>query len=283
MKRLIFVLVLVTSSFFIYNCNNVKKEVIKKPTVVEPKISKDSLLKLGMPERITNQYIQIRKTKKNQDKSFYIVDTKENLIFLFDKTGKFVAKSPTIDGFDKQNSKYEKEALKSWENHTNDIGFKWSDILEKYIDTTGRNRVYSPRFVFSYLYNTKYKFFPKGIYVITEKEHRDDYIGKNDNIYFLKTLSNSDLTLTVAIHGLYKSEYRIKNMNRQLSLINNDFKDINVSKKYTEEIKNNDNNSTYNNSFGCINVPEKFLEITNRYSLNSLVFVMGENNDYLIK
>jgi hypothetical protein len=281
MKKLIFVFVLVAGFFLINNCNNVKKEAVKKPIVVEPKISKDSLLKLGMPERITNQYIEIRKTKKNQGKSFYIVDTKENLIFLFDKTGNFVAKSPTIDGFDKQNSEYEKDALKSWMDHASDIGFEWDYLLMKYIDNTGKKRIFSNQLVFIYLTEIKSKFFPKGIYKITSKYHDNNFIGSIDNTYDITTLNDKPISLS--IHGLYKSEYRIKNMNYQMSLIESDFKTINVPKKYIKEIIVNDTNKTYNNSFGCINVPEEFLKLANQYAVGSLVFVMGENNDYLIK
>lgn len=282
MKKLIFLFVLlIIGSFFIYNSNSEKKEVIKKSILVEPTISKDSLLNLGMSERITNQYIEIRNTKKNQDKSFYIVDTKENLIFLFDKTGKFIAKSPTIDGFDKQNSEYEKDALKSWIETSFDAGFEYNFMTREYIDRTSQNRKYSHSLVFSYLKTTKYKFFPKGIYIIKNKYYDDWFVGNIDNVYDIYTLDGKKIALS--IHGLYKSEYRIKNMNYQVSLIGEDFTKINVPKKYIKEILDNDSNSNYNNSFGCINVPEKFLDLTNSYSVNSLVFVIGENDDYLIK
>ena len=235
-----------------------------------------------MPERITNQYIQIRKSADYIGKSFFIVDTKENLIFLFDKNGNFVAKSPTIDGFNKQDKKYENEALKSWQNHAYELGFVWNFFKQSYVDVNGKNKVYSHNLVYNYLSQKKCRFFPKGIYKITNKYHHKDFIGKGNNTYGITTMDGKYLAL--AIHGLYKSEYRIHNMNQLISLIGSDFNQIKISSNYRNVVISNDNNGTYNNSFGCINVPEKFLEKSNNYAVNSLVFVLGESkNDYLVK
>jgi hypothetical protein len=278
MNKLFLILSVLTICFFTINVNG----VINRLTFVEPNINKDSLIRLGMPERITNQYITIRKFENYQNKSFFIVDTRENLIFFFDRNGNFVAKSPTIDGFDKQNENKTEGALKTWYDHANDIGFKWDSNKKQYIDLTGKNRSYSNNLVYNHLAKTQCRFFPKGVYQITKKYHYNGFVGKGENTFNVNTLDGKNLAL--AIHSLYKSEYRIQNMNKLVSLIGNNFDKINVPNSFRSVVLNNINNGTFNNSFGCINVPEKFIELTKNESVNSLVFVMSENtNDYLVK
>jgi hypothetical protein len=90
--------------------------------------------------------------------------------------------------------------------------------------------------------------------------------------------------LALAIHGLYKSQYRINNMKLLKSSIGNDFKSIKVPYNYRRVISMNNNNGTFNNSFGCINVPEEFLNLTTNKAVSSLVFVLGESStNYLVK
>ena len=289
MKRLILITsILITLIFVGLTVNTTtkktSKEINNESTNIIPKINKDSLLKLGYPKRIIDQYNSVRINSKYNGKSFFIVDTKENLIFFFDKNGKFVAKSPTIDGFDKQTSDKIKisNTLKSWTQTLGDMGFEWNKRKGTYIDTTNQNRVYTPRLVYNYLGEKKIRFFPKGIYIIPDKYHSEDFLGSMDNTYNVETIDGGETA--IAIHGLYKSQYRIKNMNKLLKTIGSDFNKTFVSKEYQMLISENDNNSTFNNSFGCINVPEGFLKLTNQNVIGSLIFVLGENdNNFLVR
>lgn len=278
MKRL-FVLISVLILTILIGC---KTDLVKELTFAKPNINKDSLINLGIPKRIVNQYVVIRSSFKYQNKSFFIVDTRENLIFCFDKNGDFIAKSPTIDGFDKQTSDNTDEALKTWSEHVNDIGFKWDYKTNQYIDVTNQKRKYSHKLVYTHLSKTKGRFFPKGVYKITKKYHYNGFVGNDENTYEVRTMEGKNLAL--AIHSLYKSQYRINNMNNLVSLIGSDFDELKVSSKFKKTIKNNLNTGVYNNSFGCINVPNKFISKTKNYAVNSLVFVMGEDaSEYTIK
>ena len=137
MKSPIFILVLV--SLITYNCTQKEKIIPNKPEIKEVFIvNKDSLIKMGIPKRITEQYVIILETQKNKQNSFFIVDTKENLIFFFDSKGKFIAKSPTIDGFDKQSLNPEKinKSLETWSQNIAELGFKWNQSTKNYVDTT---------------------------------------------------------------------------------------------------------------------------------------------------
>ena len=281
MKKLILFLVFVLITLICFCCTKkTNKIVIKK----EATINIDSVRKLGLPERIGNQYVYILNNHTNLNKSFFIVDTRENLIFFFDSKGKFIAKSPTIDGFDRQslNPKKIDKSLETWSENVKDLGFKWDKNSKKYIDSTGQNRLYTPRIVYNFLESQKVRFFPKGIYKIPSKYHDNSFIGKSYNTYDVETIDGRKVSL--AIHGLYQSEFRVKNMNILLKNIKSNYNETIVPESYKKLIDDNNNNCNFNNSYGCINVPEGFLELTNSLAVNSLIFVLGENtNDYLIK
>lgn len=246
------------------------------------KPSKDSLSKLGVPDRILNQYMLNLSTKKYNGKSFFIVDTRENLIFFFDKKGNFVAKSPTIDGFAHQSREKSMvtEAFKKWSEHAADIGFKWDKKLDKFVDSTEKNRNYSHRLVYNQIHQKGGCFFPKGLYVIPSVVHNSHFVGSGNNTYNVRNSANKNLAL--AIHGLYKSEYRIKTMNLMIQSIKSNFNQISVPKSYRENILRNINNNIYNNSYGCINVPEGFIQLTEKHAAGSLLFVLGEEKEHYL-
>jgi len=280
MRTLILILIIFGCTLFTFK----GYKVIEKITYVKPIINKDSLLKKGMPKRITEQYVLIMENQKNKQKSFFIVDTRENLIFFFDKNGNFIAKSPTIDGFDKQskNPKVIKETLKSWSVRCKEIGFKWDCKKRTYIDTTNKNRIYTDGIVFNYLAIKNYRYFPKGIYNIPNKYFSPNYIGDKDNVYSTETIDG--IELSKAIHGVYQSTYRLKNIKILEKNIGSNFNNMYVSENYRKLVLTNHNNSMFNNSYGCINVPSEFLKLTNDKAVGSLLFVIGEDEyDYLIK
>jgi hypothetical protein len=285
MKKFILVstiaIVTTIATVFLYaDKQNIKQLIFPKKEIV---ISKDSLLKLGMPERITEQYIIIRKSEKSVNKSFFIADTRENLIYFFDKKGNFVAKAPTIDGFDPQSidKKFLDEAFKSWSEHAADIGFKYSLASKKYEDVWGKNRIYKHKLVYDQIAKEKGRFFPKGIYIIPSVYKNTDFVGNCKNTYNVKNEQGKDLAL--AIHGLYKSQFRINTMKEMIALIKTDFKEISAPKGYREKMAKNLRSYTYNNSYGCINVPEGFLLLTENLATGSLLIVLGEEEkDYLV-
>jgi hypothetical protein len=273
-------ILLVPAIILISHNYKVKQLIYPKKEIV---ISKDSLLKLGMPDRITEQYIIIRKSEKSVNKSFFIADTRENLIYFFDKKGNFVAKAPTIDGFDPQSDekKFLDEAFKSWSEHAADIGFKYNSKSKKYEDLWGKQRTYSNKYVYDQIVKQKGRFFPRGIYTIPNVYKSKDFVGDCKNTYSVKNEQGKALAL--AIHGLYKSQFRINTMKSMLAAVKTDFKEISAPKAYRESMAKNLRSFTYNNSYGCINVPEGFLLLTENLASGSLLIVLGEEEkDYLV-
>ena len=262
------VVIILTSSFI--NSSNQR-------ICINTKINKDSLLKTGIPIRIVNQYVKIRQSFRYIGKSFFIVDTRENLIYLFDENGKFFAKSPTIDGQDRQSTNPRKisEALNSWGQHVKDINFKYDRKRKKYVDVTLMGRYYSHNLVFQNLRKNKVRFFPKGVYKIKSLGFHKRFLGESTNTFYVKTLKGK--TLTIAIHSLYRSKFRQKNMNKLKKLIVTDFNSPRVSKKFQNIVTKNLNNATFNNSYGCINVPFEFISLTKNKAKGAMVFVLGES------
>jgi hypothetical protein len=69
-----------------------------------------NLISLGIPPRTACEISFIKIRPKFNGKSFFVVDTLQNLIYLFDSSGKFVAKSQTLDGEDAQSQDVKKIA-----------------------------------------------------------------------------------------------------------------------------------------------------------------------------
>lgn len=235
------------------------------------------MIKEGFPIRIVNQYIKVNQNVRYKGKPFFIVDTRENLIYFFDSKGKFFAKSPTIDGYDKQSNNTNKisKALQTWGQHVKDINFKYDRKRKKYVDLTLMGRYYSHNLVFQNLRKNKVRFFPKGVYKIKSLGFHKRFLGETTNTFYVKTLKGK--TLTVAIHSLYKSKFRQKNMNKLKKLIVTDFNSPRVSKNFQNIVTKNLNNTTFNNSYGCINVPFEFISLTKKKAKGAMVFVLGES------
>jgi hypothetical protein len=278
----LFLLGITTSLFFLFKDKPEIKKIISLKK--EPKVDKDSLLKLGMPPRIVDQYAFTIKSGKLYNKSFFISDPRENLIYFFDKKGHFVAKAPVIDGSDIQSKdkKQLEEAYKHWSEHAAEIGFKYNKTSKKYEDGTGRNRPYSETVVYNHIAKGSGKFFPQGVYKVPSVYHSDNFVGNCKNTFDVETMQGRDLSL--AIHGLYKTQFRITTMKNMLAMIKTDFKDMSVPKSYSETMAKNLRNYTFNNSYGCINVPEGFLLLTEKLAPGSLLIVLGEEKEgYLVE
>jgi len=279
----LFALGAIAGLFFLSKDKPVIKQIIG-PKKIEIVVNKDSMIKLGMPPRIADQYAKTMNSNKLDNKSFFISDPRENLIYFFDKKGRFVAKAPVIDGSDVQskNKKQIDEAYKHWSEHAAEIGFKYNKTSKKYEDVTGKKRPYSHAVVYAHIAKGTGKFFPKGMYKVPTVYHSDYFVGNCKNTFDVETMQGKDLSL--AIHGLYKTQFRITTMKNMLAMIKTDFKDMSVPKSYSETMAKNLRNYTFNNSYGCINVPEGFLLLTENLAPGSLLIVLGEEKEgYLVE
>jgi hypothetical protein len=104
-----------------------------KSSDVNPALEKNyqteaaKLIGKGIPTRTSCEISFIKLRPKFSNKSFFVFDSLQNLIYLFDKAGNFVAKSYVLDGADaqSQNSKKIAQALWSWQQQVENMGFKY--------------------------------------------------------------------------------------------------------------------------------------------------------------
>jgi len=253
--------------------------------VVKYQSTAGELISKGVPTRSTCEvsYVSIR--PKFSNKNFFVVDTRHNTIYLFNKEGKFVGKSYIIDGYNAQSQDAKKmaEALLSWNENVSGAGFKYDNKLGKYKDKTGRP--YNSDLIYDYIDKNKTRFFPKGIYSINKLAGDENYIGGPNNVFNITTLDGSK-NLANAIHGFYNEPPRVKAMLELKKAMGKSASPTSMSipDSFIKTVEQYMSTSKFNQSYGCINIPEDFLKIARPYAAGALIFVIGETEDnYLVQ
>jgi hypothetical protein len=229
-------------------------------------------------------YVSIR--PKFSKRNFFVVDTRDNNIYLFNKNGEFVDKSYTIDGLNAQSQDAETiaKALWSWDEYAKAAGFKYDGKEQQYKDSTGKNRKYDNELIYDYIDKNKSRFFPKGIYSISGLKTDKGYVGGDNNIFNVTTLDGK--SLANAIHGFYNEAPRVKAMQELKKAMGNSSspKSEGIPDSFIKTVEQYLGTSKFNKSYGCINLPEDFLKIARPYATGALVFVIGETqNNYLVQ
>jgi len=237
-------------------------------------------IKQGIPTRTACQ-IALNKIRPGyKDKNSIILDSLNKLVYVYDKSGKFVGKDVTITGANKQSQdpKVIAQALLSWEENVNQLGFEWKEGAG-YIDVTGKGRKYDHELVYDLTNKTGTRFLPSGIYK-TGKNTRDDasYAGGSDNIV---SLFKGNTDLGQAIHGYYLEQPRTLAIQKAKKLLANNVYDPKVTQEFLDAVGSGQINLSQ--SYGCINVPDDFVPILRKYMLDAYVFNMSETGEnYLV-
>jgi hypothetical protein len=285
MKKLkwIFILTIIIPLFLLLYSSNAEENRKREIKIVRL----DSLLHAGYPKRIAEQYVEVSKFRYDKTstlycpKAFFIADTRQNLIYCFNKAGDFVAKSPMIDGFSPQTTDPEivKKSNLKWSELAGKLGFKY--IQNKYVDTTNSGRIYNHRLVYQYIQNNQLAFFPKGAYLINRVYTDNSFHGGKNNVY---GVLHQNREIANAIHGLYKSKYREENLKTLVKSVKTDDRNPKVDEQFHKLINHDFRNKAFNNSYGCLNVPESFIILTSSLAPGSKLIVLGEDKkDYLVK
>jgi hypothetical protein len=234
-----------------------KKQVQQKKGVVQNQGYK-------LTPRI-DQELDFIKARGLDNKPFFIYDPLQNLIYLFNTGGSYVASSSVVDGKDKQ-----KEGKPF--NHQD-----WCKLsgLESspHLCTDPKSKQKKDPY-YSVLSNLAVKFVPKGIYSIGNLLRHEGYQGAGKNLFQMKD-ENGKL-ISAAIHGIPNLPDRLKASNDLEALLKSQLSDGRVPQKYLDSVKTIAN---ANMSFGCVGVPAKFIENPKVQSLakGARVFVMGES------
>jgi len=262
-----------------------KSKDVDKSLIPQYQNEAGRLINLGIPSRTACEISFIKIRPKFRNKAFFVVDTLQNLIYLFDKNGKFVAKSQTLDGNDaqSQNDKKIAQALWSWQEQVEKLGFKYDPTKQKYLDATKKNREYSHDLVYADVDRLVTRFFPKGIYSIHHLKTDKEYVGGDENILSLQTLDGKQIAQ--AIHGFYNEKPRVKALTELRKAMGTTVNSPEVPEEYINLVAKYNNTSKFNQSYGCINVPVDFLKKARPYSTQgTFVFVVGETDkNYLVQ
>jgi hypothetical protein len=240
----------------------------------------EKFLAQGIPNRISCQLGLNKLRPFYKDKNTIIVDSLSKLIYVYDFYGKFVGKTAMISGSDKQSTdpKVIANALLSWEEQVNKLGFKWVDG-KGYVDKTGKNRKYDPELVYSAADTGGERFFPSGVYKTAKKtETKKGYMGGEKNMLHL---FKGNKEISVAIHGLFPEQSRIQAIALAKKLLSTNKNDPKVSKQFLDAVSAGKINLSQ--SYGCINVPDDFVPILDKYMTDAYVFNMSESGEnYLV-
>lgn len=235
----------------------------------------------GIPVRISCQAALNKIRPGFKDKNQIIIDSREHLIYVYDKNNKFIAKDAVITGADAQ-SKTAEVIARSFMDFNDKLeasGFK--QTMSGIVDTTGKNRTYDFKYILAKNQEMGSRFLNPGVYT-TSKSTTDDahYAGKENNILSLSHLKQGDVLQ--AIHGFVTTDpNRVAAMNLAKNVLS-DPTNPSVGKKFLDMVKLKQINLSQ--SYGCINVPERFVPYLERYMKDSYVFNISEDqNNYLVQ
>ena len=250
----------------------------------QPEASK--LISKGIPTRTSCEISYIKIRPKFSNKSFFVFDGSQNLIYLFDKTGNFVAKSYVLDGADVQSQDTKKiaQALWTWQQSVESLGFKWDPKMQKYLDKTNKNRSYSHDLVYNTIDKNDTRFFPKGVYSIIGLSTDKEYAGGQDNLFRVGTLDGKEIAQ--AIHGFYNEAPRVAALEQLKTKMGASASPTSTSvpQEFLSMVEKYKSTQKFNKSYGCINLPTDFLKIAKPYAVGAMLFVIGETqNNYLVQ
>ncbi len=207
-----------------------------------------------------------------------VVDTLQQLIYLFGPQGNFIAKDAIISGKNKQSAdpKTVANALLTWEEAAQKNGFKWVSG-KGYVDQTGKNRKYDTEIIYDWIDKNQTRFTPAGVYGFSADRTGSEYAGGSYNI---RSLVKGNKELSNAVHGYYKEQKRSQALQAARNYLG-DVTNPEAKKQFQDAVSSGRLNLDM--SYGCINLSEQFLNILKNYWDSAKVYVISESStNYLV-
>jgi hypothetical protein len=284
---------LTQSALNAYNSQGIVKQQKGKPepkkqTKTEPKKTVEK--KYNLTPRI-DQELSFIKSRKLDDKPFFVYDPKYNLLYLFGKGGTLIDYTSVVDGKAKQQK--EDTIQYTYSEWCKASGYSDKPIIctapnvkkesecmtlpNKISFTNGVCRV-NP--IYAALPEAE-RFFAKGIYDIRNLQRDPGYVGSGMNSFRISKPGSNEI-IAAAIHGIPNSGPRLTASKALEAGLKKDIQSGRVPEKYLENTKAI---AAANQSFGCVGVPANFIDnpAVQKVASGARLFVMGEDKDFLVQ
>ena len=256
------------------------KEKLEQPSVKVPNTVRNA-------DRINRELEFINQRGYYDNKAFFIVDPRHNLVLAFDTSHELIAISQSIAGADKQ-----KEEVFTYEDWCIASGLKWNPYIDRCADANVEQvTVDTPpvtgQMNYAILADIQARYAAKGIYSITHKSYSPGYQGEKDkpNIFWLESPGGEKVA--TAIHGLVPEKGRLKAdaaLEKELKKAKSNNE---IPQEYIDLIERYYDSGEFDLSSGCFNVSPEFINnpaVLSMAQTGVPVFIMGETEtDYLVQ
>jgi hypothetical protein len=273
--------------------NAALSKYLSKPKATPKVVPKEKIQKskYNLTPRIDKE-LGFIKQRGMDNKPFFIYDPLQNLIYLFNKGGVLVDYTSVVDGQSEQ-QKGKEYSFAQWckDSGVSHIPSVCTDVNVKTAEDCAKQPAWrSAKWTGTYCtVKPSYgslpvasRFFPKGIYDVRYLKREEGYVGAGKNTFYVGREGEKG-NVPNAIHGIPKSEERLRASNELEKYLQKNVESGQVPEKY---LNNTKSISKANQSFGCVGVPAKFIENpkVQSLSLGARLFVMGDNGkDFLVQ
>ena len=238
-------------------------------------------------DRINRELEFINQRGYYDNKAFFIVDPRLNLVLAFDTDHTLIALSQSVAGADKQ-----KEEVFTYEDWCVASGLKWNPYMDRCADSdveqvTADTPPITTRMNYAVLADIQAQYAAKGIYSISRKYYKPGYVGKEGVANVLGLDSPEGEKVGSAIHGLV----RVKNRLKADAILEKALKKAKskneIPQEYIDLVERYHGTNKFDLSAGCFNVSEEFINnpaVLSMAQMGVPVFIMGETEtDYLVQ
>ena len=261
-------------------------------------------------DRLNKELYFINARPQYNDKPFFIVDPRLNLVLAFDKQHKLVDYSQSIAGTDKQQdvlfTRKDWCELSSKTKNPNAPGERTYEKIngvdtcvrthngKRYVDSektaaSDETLYQGETYALDVLSAENKRYAQKGIYGIGSKFYNPHYTGQ-EGIPNTFALKKDGVKVGVAMHGLLPAGNRLVADKELKGLLQKDLNSGNIPQEYIDMVEKDflSPKSKYDLTYGCFNVDPEFIQNPKVQEISNYpgvpIFIMGEQDtDYLVQ
>jgi len=250
-------------------------------------------------DRINKELYYINKRPKYNNKGFFIVDPRLNLVLAFDKNHKLIDYSESVAGANKQKDvvfTYEEWCKLSKNQWVKGKCYKGSVKVEDIADYKQGDIPWEDvkaKMNYNVLSTTKDRYAAKGRYKIKNRSYNHYYNkdakGKDKDIDTYGLETEGGVNVGTAIHAIVNSPSRITPDEKLKKYLKKELNLGTIPKEYIDMVEKDflSGRGEFDKSAGCFNVDPKFAtnpKVQKMAQIGTYVFIMSEKDtDYLVQ